>query len=313
MRFSSRMIALLLTLAMMLSILPIAASAETLAEGDYTYKVNEDGLSVTVTAYKGSESEVTVPSTLGGLTVTTIGQNAFSSNATITSVSLPASVSSIEAMAFYNCNKLAEVTTTPYLLFIGNQAFQNTDFLNSFNDGPIYIGRVLYGYAGIMPAKTSITVAYGTASVSPYAFYNQKNLNAIYLPVGMRRIGSFAFMGCTNLLTMRVPASVNNIGAAAFLNAGGNVTLYGVKGSAMDQFADEEGLFFIHDETLDFPDGDVNRDKAVDSRDIRILMRALLLEDLAVDEERMASCDYVYDGTIDSADIRAILRANVGL
>ncbi len=313
MRFSSRMTALLLSVLMLLSLVPMTAYAEELTEGNYTYAVNEDGNSVTITGYTGEDAALTVPSELGGYKVTVIGTNAFSSNYDITSVSIPSSVVTVDAMAFYNCANLASVELTPYTLYVGYQAFHGTAYFNNMPDGPVYIGRVLYGYAGIMPSKTSITVSYGTSSISPYAFYKQVNLTEIYLPVGMRAIESFAFMGCTNLLTMRVPPSVTAVGDAAFLNAGGNVTIYGVNGSAMDEYAEAEGLFFSHDETLDFPDGDVNRDKAVDSRDLRILMRMLLIDGLAVDEERVASCDLVYDGTVDSADIRALLRHSLGL
>jgi len=313
MRLSSRMIALLLSLVMLLSLVTVTASAESLTEGSFTYTANEDGTTATIIGYDGTDAALVIPSTLGGLKVSAIGVDAFSSNYDITSVSIPSSVVAIDAMAFYNCANLASVEITPYTLFVGYQAFHGTAYFNNMPNGPVYIGRILYGYAGIMPANTTITVPYGTASISPYAFYKQTNLKAIYLPVGMRAIESFAFMGCTNLLTMRVPPSVTMIGDAAFLNAGGNVTIYGVNGSAMDEYADTEGLFFSHDETLDFPDGDVNRDKAVDSRDLRILMRMLLIDGLAVDEERVASCDLVYDGKVDSADIRALLRRSIGL
>lgn len=311
MRFSFRVLALLLCLTLSVACLPLSISAEALTEGDYTYTVNDDGISATITGYNGTDTELVIPSTLGEYKVTAIGRNAFNGYHTMTSVTLPSSVVSVSTMAFYNCSALASINVSPYLLSVGNQAFHGTKFLSDHETGPVYIGRVLYTYAGLMPDNTVITVKYGTASLSPYAFYGQTALQELYLPVGMRQIGAFAFMGCTGMLKLRVPPSVTTIGAAAFLNAGGNVSVYGVTGSTIDTYAEQEGQFFVYDETLDFPDGDVNRDNRTNSSDFRILMRMLLDGNLTVDEERMASCDLVYDGTVDSADIRALLRAHI--
>ncbi|MBQ4617856.1 MAG: leucine-rich repeat protein [Clostridia bacterium] len=312
MRRFTKCISLMMSLILVLGIVPFAVTAEALQEGDFSYAVNGDGQSVTVTAYTGSDAAVTVPSTLGGLRVTAIGEAAFESNITLTSVSLPTSIDAIGSMAFYNCSSLTTVETTPYLLYVGDQAFTGTAYLSNFEDGPVYVGRVLYTYKGIMPANTTIEVKAGTASISPYAFYRQSRLKEIYLPIGMRTIGDLAFMGCTNLLKMRVPNSVKNYGEAILLNAGGNVSVYGASGSAIDAYCEENGLFFVHDEELNFLDGDVTMDGAVDSRDLRLLMRAFLYDDIAINADRLASCDFVYDGTINSADVRGLLCAYVG-
>ena len=67
-------------------------------EGGYTYDINPDGTSVTITGYTGYTSprgEVTIPATLSGLPVTHIGGSAFDQNIGLTSVTIPESVTSI--------------------------------------------------------------------------------------------------------------------------------------------------------------------------------------------------------------------------
>ncbi len=79
---------------------------------------------IIITAYKGKETTVTVPTQIDGYPVTAIGEHAFQ-NTAIVSVILPSSIKSVGWFAFYGCFGLeivaipASVTTISYAAFDG--------------------------------------------------------------------------------------------------------------------------------------------------------------------------------------------------
>ncbi len=324
MRNIYRLTALVLSLCTLFAVIPFSANA---AESDFEYTVT-DGEAI-VTAYNGSDTAVTIPATLGGAVVTEIGEEAFLANTTMTSVafpntlevigssafnactaltavSFPESLVTIEAMAFYNCSSLKNISITNYTYDIGYQAFHNTAWFLSSEKGMVYLGRVLYNYIGVIEPDTVLTVQYGTAAVAPYAFANRSNLKGVYLPVGLRTIGDFAFLNCSSLEFVRIPSSVVNFGANIFHNAE-NVKLLGVVDSPAATYANENKLFLEHDPTLNYPDGDMDKNGLLNSSDIRTLLRIIAGMPQEYDLERYWSGDINYDGVVNTSDIRDLL------
>lgn len=96
-----KLLAGILAIAMMLSCapgMPLEVHAEE--NGDYTYTVNEDGNSVTITKYTGKGEEVNIPSEIEGKKVVSIGEKAFMGCSSLTSVTIPDSVTSIGCYTF---------------------------------------------------------------------------------------------------------------------------------------------------------------------------------------------------------------------
>lgn len=87
---------------------------------DYTYE--EEGGTITILSYKGSDRHPTVPDEIGGKPVTKIGENAFSGTDVI-SVILPESVTEIDWFAFANCSDLTSVTAGSSVKKVGYGAF----------------------------------------------------------------------------------------------------------------------------------------------------------------------------------------------
>lgn len=83
----------------------------TIGSVNYTFTVNSDGKSCTITGVTGfSGKELILPATLSGHTVTAIGDNAFSGNSTVTTVYIPKSVTKLGAKAFSGCQNLTNIT-----------------------------------------------------------------------------------------------------------------------------------------------------------------------------------------------------------
>ena len=135
----------------------------------------------------------------------------------------------IAALAFSGCTNLTSFAVPASLTKIGQNAFQNTAWLNAQSDGLVYIGNVLYTYKGAMPADTKIVVKDGTTCICNYAFSNQTNLIEIELPNSLLYLGTedtnldeygYVFSGCTGLTAITIPAGVKTIVRYTFRGSG---------------------------------------------------------------------------------------------
>lgn len=156
---------------------------------DFEFTLNNTA--VTVTRYKGTAADVTIPSRYKGKPVTTIGTNAFWGH-NITSVTIPDSVTVISFYAFSNCRKLTNINIPSSITFIGNYAFSRCESL------------------------TSITIPSSVTSIEEAAFSGCSKLSSISIPDSISSIPAMAFYSCTDLATVSIPNSVTSIGDFAF-------------------------------------------------------------------------------------------------
>lgn len=78
---------------------------------------------VTITGYKGSATEVIIPSEIEGKPVKSIGMYALDNRRSLMSIEIPDSVTSIGDWAFAYCSSLASVTIPNRVKSIGISAF----------------------------------------------------------------------------------------------------------------------------------------------------------------------------------------------
>jgi len=103
----NRILAILMTLVMVLSIIPVGLTAS--AESNFfEYEALSDD-EVIILSYYGKDTDVIIPSTIDGRTVAAIGMEAFAYNEIITTITIPSSVWLIETNAFAGCSNLAIV------------------------------------------------------------------------------------------------------------------------------------------------------------------------------------------------------------
>ena len=260
MSVSKKVLSLVLSAVLLLSsvvaILPMTiAFAEQ--SGEWTYEIRNG--TVTITAYAGNASSVTIPSTLNGTGVTAIGDNAFKEK-TMTSVSFPSTITSIGRYAFSNCSGLKTLILPESLTNIGYAAFSNctgltkitinskriTDISSSggtfanagkvsgavdvvFGNSVTIIPGYLFDcgeseYARIKTVKLSDSIT----SIGYRSFYNCRDLSTISFDVAsLSQIGENAFVNCYALpsLTFSSNSKVSTIGRYAFANCSGIKTL----------------------------------------------------------------------------------------
>lgn len=231
-----------------LLLLTIVVGFQTKAKGEDDFRIN----GTTLTAYVGTDTFVSVPST-----VTAIGEGAFAGNTTLQSIELPDSLREIGYNAFGNCTALTSVTIPDSVTKVGPGAFKGCSALTLadlgagisswgsgvFNDctslskvivdeknnyllyynGALYNGdmsmlyQVLAGRTGdsyVMPDEVK--------EIDTYAFWNQQNIKNVKVSPNVTSIPSYAMSSMGSVENVILPDSVSSIAEKAFAN---NTTL----------------------------------------------------------------------------------------
>ena len=161
--------------------------------GLYTYTINADDVSVTITDYSTTATgALEIPATIDGRSVTSIGYKAFLDCSGLTSITIPDGVTSIGGYAFYQCSSLSSITIPNSVTSIGRSAFYNCRGL------------------------TSITIPNSVTSIGDYAFGRCSSLTSVTIGNGVTSIGYAAFNGCSNLTSITIPGNVTSIGSNIF-------------------------------------------------------------------------------------------------
>lgn len=260
-----KLVSMLLAVAMMILLLPaVSASKEEGQCGDSVFWNWDDDGTLTIRGqgdmwdYKESTPPwygMPVKNVVIEDGVTRIGAGALPIDGAI-AVSIGGTVAEIGDYAFSGCIRLTSIVIPDSVKRIGERAF----------------------YACV--ALQDVTLGNGVAEIGDGAFLSCLSLTSVNIPESVGKVGKEAFSCCVSLNAVTVPAGVTSIGAGAF---GGRFdvddvfqpdmqfVLYGVPGSAAEQYAKEYGVRF-RDASLPAV-GDVNRDGRIDTTDARLLLQ----------------------------------------
>ena len=241
----------------------------------FTFKVNDDNQTVTLTDYDSSllgSTDVVIPSTVSQnssgewiegntYTVTAIASassysNGVFYNSGITSIELPSTLQSIGNYAFYRCSGITgelNLGGCTSLTSIGNFAFRDCSGLTSISlpSSLKAIGGVAFdGCSGLtgelnLGGCTSLISIGGSAFSGCSGLTGELNLGEC---TSLTSIGGSAFYYCSGLTSITLPEGITSIGNSAFdgcsglkgeLNLGGFARLTSIGSSA---FYDCDGL-----------------------------------------------------------------------
>ncbi|MDO5322527.1 MAG: leucine-rich repeat protein [Clostridia bacterium] len=183
--------------------------------------------------------QVKLPSSL-----TRLYDNCFMGCTSLAEIQIPAGVTAIQGNCFRGCTALTEIALPSGLQELGYSAFENCTNLRSIK----------------VPDKVS--------EIESHTFRGCTSLTSVTLPEGLKTITGGSFAGCTSLKELYVPASVKEILYAeqpyidgpVFANCP-NLTVYGMKGSAIQQYCVKAGVpFKVLDASaasISFPEGNL--------------------------------------------------------
>ena len=212
-----RCLSIFLSLSLIFSIFTVSdfsAFADN-TNGNFTYSVSNSR--VTITGYKGYNSEVIIPSEIDGCPVTTIGRYVFKYCQNLTSIHIPSSVTYIYQYAFYYRDSEGDDRQLSIKkLYIDDLLSWN----NCYHDYYTGLGTShdLYLNGDLV---TDLVIPDGVTSIGDYAFYGCTGLTSVTIPNGVTSIGGSAFYGCTGLTSVTISDSVTSIGSSAFYGCTG--------------------------------------------------------------------------------------------
>lgn len=240
----------ILTILLALSLFSCSGTApET---GDFECEFDTDAKTVTVTGYKGSDDEITIPKNFGKYTVTSIGRNAFKENYDLSSVTLPETLKTIGTSAFELCVGIEKITLPESLEVIDNTAFANCRGLEEINIPKNVKTIGICAFTGCTSLE-SITVSEGNPNYSSDdrgALFDKAKTELIQYPLGSDRktydipksvktIGGYAFEKTQKLETLTAE-SVETVKGYAFQGSSIKEATFGNSLTIIDNFAFNE-------------------------------------------------------------------------
>ena len=181
-----------------------------------SYKVNEDGITCTITGIGTCEDgDIYFPTCIDGYTVTAIGEKVFENLAHVKSIHISKTVTDIANKAFYKCVSITEIRIPENVRCIGTQIFLGCESLTTVYYDSTYApaeGETFIKNATIK----KIVFGDNLTTIPNYICYNCDNLEEIILSPNTKYIGNYAFYYCQSVEKIDLPDGLLNTGWYAF-------------------------------------------------------------------------------------------------
>ena len=201
-----------------------------------------------VCGYKGTDTDIVIPSHVDGRNVTRIANRAFAEKTELVSVTVPEGITHIGNEAFWCCEGLTRITLPEGLRMIGNGSFVRCAALTELvlPSGLTFID--LNAFVGCRALK-NIRFPQGLKEIKSWAFSGCHRLESVTLPEGLTTLGDEVFVGCSQLTEITFPSTITRMGDGLFA---GNHTLkkvvlpHGITAIGKGSFHDCYALSEIH-------------------------------------------------------------------
>lgn len=174
----------------------------------WSYKKTADG-TITITNYKGSATEVTVPEKIGKSIVTAIGKGTFTgeenqrrNNETMNRGATKEQIRQHK--------KITKIVLPDTIQLIGAGAFQCMEELREINipAGVREIGETAFAACA---ALRTLTIPPNVKHIGKKAFLGCAALETVYISEGVEELGAGVFAKCSKLRKVYIPASIQCI------------------------------------------------------------------------------------------------------
>lgn len=174
----------------------------------WSYKKTADG-TITITNYKGSATEVTVPEKIGKSIVTAIGKGTFTgeenqrrNNETMNRGATKEQIRQHK--------KITKIVLPDTIQLIGAGAFQCMEELREINipAGVREIGEAAFAACA---ALRTLTIPPNVKHIGKKAFLGCAALETVYISEGVEELGAGVFAKCSKLRKVYIPASIQCI------------------------------------------------------------------------------------------------------
>lgn len=214
---NKRLIAVILSICMFFSMLPMTAAAEeagAIASGSCGRQVNwtlaSDG-TLTISgsgAMDNYKMEAYPPSD-------NIEAPWYGNRKTITRIVVEDGVTSLGRCAFWDCTNANEVLLSDSVTDLGYKSFKGCTRLTSMRipANVKYIGICVFGNCRYL---REVIIPDGVKEIGSSAFYGCSSLRELAIPLSVTEIGSSAFRDCSSLREMVIPDGVTKIQSSLF-------------------------------------------------------------------------------------------------
>ena len=204
---------------------------------DWKYEPNDDG-TLTITEYKGSDTEVVIPNYIGGKKVKKVGIDRTGSiwsdailddsgnkiwkgseyikgQKTIKRITISYGIEEIGNYAFCGTVEMKNVGIPSTVTSIGKYAFWACSSLENVTI-PSSVTSIEDGAFYCCSCLTNVTIQLGVKSIGESVFAQCSSLKNITIPSSVTSIGRLAFDRCSSLTDIIIPSSVTTIGELIF-------------------------------------------------------------------------------------------------
>lgn len=165
------------------------AEIVTYTSGDWEYTENKTG--ITLSAYNGNDTALTIPEALDEKPVTQLGKELFKNNSSLESVIIPDSVTAIGSNAFNGCSALKEVRLPLSLTKIDSGVFRYCISLENA-DIPFSVTEIGgNAFADCISMKEAMLIS--VTKIGDSAFDNCQQLESVILSRKLTSVGGYAF------------------------------------------------------------------------------------------------------------------------